>query len=72
LFDCDWVEINQATDEDIERFAVQLGNDTDPLRRPRYREMRCLVGPECHLSENTLRILKNMFGQVAGQEEVVS
>jgi hypothetical protein len=72
LFDCDWVEINQATDEDVERFAVQLGNDTDPLRRSRYREMRCLVGPECHLSENTLRILKNMFGQVAGQEEVVS
>ncbi|MBN1220348.1 MAG: hypothetical protein JXM69_15570 [Anaerolineae bacterium] len=65
LFDCDWVEIIQATDEDVERFAVQVGNDTDPFRQPRYQDMRCLIGPACRLSENTVRILSRMFGQVA-------
>jgi len=64
LFDFDEVEIVQATDEDVERFAVQVGNDTDPAREPRYQGMRCVVLPECHLSENTWRILQRMFGVV--------
>jgi len=51
----------------VERFAVQVGNDTDPFRRPRYRQMRCVVKPECNLSENTLRILDSVFGQVVRQ-----
>ncbi len=64
LFDFDRVEIAQASDEDVERFAVQVGNDADPLRRPRYAEMRCVVRPVCGLSENTLRVLESTFGQV--------
>ena len=60
----DEVEIVQATDEDVERFAVQVGNDTDPKRKPRYQEMRCVVSPECRLSENSMRILERMFGAV--------
>jgi hypothetical protein len=64
LFDFDWVEIIQATDEDVERFAVQVGNDTDPVRELRYQQMKCTIGPECKLSENTLRILDKMFGEV--------
>jgi hypothetical protein len=63
-FDFDSVEIIQATDEEVERFAVQVGNDTDPFRRPHYRQKRCVVGPECRLSENTIRILQRTFGQV--------
>lgn len=47
-----------------ERFAVQVGNDTDPVRRPTYAQMRCLVSPECGLSENTMRILQRTFGRV--------
>ena len=62
LFDFDEVEIVQATDEDVERFAVQVGNDTDEFRQPRYKEMSCTIGPDCRLSENTLRILKSTFG----------
>ena len=62
LFDFDTVEIVQATDEDVERFAVQVGNDTDSFRKPRYEEMQCTV--KCKLSKNTLRILEKMFGQV--------
>lgn len=64
LFDFDAVEIIQATDEDVERFAVQVGNDTDPFRRPHYKQMRCIVMPGCELSENTLRILRRTFGEV--------
>jgi hypothetical protein len=64
LFDFTAVEIVQATDEDVERFAVQVGNDADPLRRPLFASMRCVVNPACGLSENTLRILENTFGRV--------
>jgi hypothetical protein len=64
LFDFDRVEIIRATDEDVERFAVQVGNDTDPFRKPRYVGMRCSVDPACGLSENTLRVLESTFGQV--------
>jgi hypothetical protein len=62
LFDFDRVEIVQATDEDVERFAVQIGNDTDPFRKRYYRRMRCVVKSGCKLSENTLRILQHTFG----------
>lgn len=61
LFDFDEVEIVQATDEDVERFAVQVGNDTDEFRRSRYKEMSCNITLDCRLSENTLRILKSNF-----------
>jgi hypothetical protein len=64
LFDFDWVAIAHASDEDVERFAVQVGNDTDPVRSARYQHIKCIIGPECKLSENTLRILRHTFGQV--------
>lgn len=65
LFDFDAVEIVNASDEEVERFAVQVGNDTDEFRRPRYREMGCMISPNCGLAENSLRILRRTFGQVA-------
>ncbi|MCX7722727.1 MAG: HEAT repeat domain-containing protein, partial [Verrucomicrobiae bacterium] len=64
LFDFDSVEILQATDEDVERFAVQVQNDTDPFRTKRYKQMRCVVSQQAGLSENTMRILKSTFGEV--------
>jgi RNase P subunit RPR2 len=64
LFDFDEVEIIRATDEEVERFVVQVGNDTDPARKGRYRHMPCRIGPECHLSENTIRVLGNVFEMV--------
>jgi hypothetical protein len=64
LFDFDWVEVIQANDEDVERFAVQIGNDTDPVRDAQYPKMRCLIAPGCRLSENTLRVLRSTFGRV--------
>jgi hypothetical protein len=64
LFDFNEVEIIRATDEEVERFAVQVGNDTDPVRRPHYKEMRCRVARSAGLSDNTVRILQRTFGQV--------
>ncbi len=65
LFDFDAIEIINATDEQVERFAVQIGNDTDPLRQPKYKQMSCHISPKCRLSENTIRILRRTFGQIA-------
>jgi hypothetical protein len=64
LFDFDRVEIIQASDEDVEHFAVQVGNATDPFHKLRYPQMSCALGPDCHLSENTLRILRRVFGRI--------
>jgi hypothetical protein len=63
-FDFDEIYIRRASDEEVERFAVQVGNDTDPLQQPRYATMRCLVWPDSGLSENSLKILKRTFGRV--------
>ena len=62
LFDFTEVEIKQTNDEQIERLAVQVGNDTDSLRRKRYRSMRCVV--HTPISDNTLRVLERTFGEV--------
>ena len=45
-FDFDRIEIIQASDEDIERFAMQVGNDTDEFRRETVSEngMSHLIG----------------------------
>ena len=64
LFDFDAVKIIRATDEDVERFAIQVGNDTDVTRVWKYKQMDCLVFAGSGLSENTMRILRRMFGQV--------
>ncbi|MCP4369758.1 MAG: hypothetical protein GY797_16840 [Deltaproteobacteria bacterium] len=64
LFDFDEVEIRQASDEEIERFAVQVGNDTDLGRKPYYKQMLCQISQICDLSENSIRILKKMFGRI--------
>lgn len=63
-FDFDAVYICRASDEEVERFAVQASNDTDPLQQPRYATMHCLVWPDAGLSENSLKILKRTFGRV--------
>lgn len=67
LFDFDTVEIIRASDEEVERFAMQVGNDTDTRRQARYKKMRCAISPQCPLSENTQHILRKTFGQVVLQ-----
>lgn len=65
MFDFERVEIKQATDEEVERFAVQVGNDTDEVRCHRYKEMGCNI--YCELSTNTTKILQSIFGSVKTQ-----
>lgn len=65
MFDFERVEIVQAADEEVERFAVQVGNDTDEDRCHRYKEMICEIN--CQLSANTIRILQSIFGDVRVQ-----
>jgi len=67
LSDFNRVEIIKSSDEQVERFAVQVGNDTDDFRSPHYKKMVCEIAPDCFLSENTLRILKRTFGEVQYQ-----
>jgi hypothetical protein len=64
LCDFDRVEIGQVTDEEVERFAVQAGNDTDRMRQSLYKQIPCRVGSASELSDNTLRILGSIFGRV--------
>ncbi len=64
LFDFHAIEVVRATDEETERFAVQVGNDTDPFRRRRYKRMPCVIDPACGVSENTIRVLGSVFGKV--------
>jgi hypothetical protein len=68
LFDFKVVEIIRATDEDVERFVVQLGNDTDAARAGWYRQLPCFVYPGCVLSENSLKLLRRTFGRVEVSE----
>ncbi|MCB0208183.1 MAG: hypothetical protein KDJ52_02565 [Anaerolineae bacterium] len=64
LFDFNALAIVAATDEEVERWAIQVGNDTDPVRQGRYKQLTCTIAPDCALSENTLRILRRTFGPV--------
>jgi len=64
-FDFDAVEIHAASDDDVERFCVQVGNDVDAFRRSRYKKIPCAISLDCHLSDNTIRILKHTLGRVA-------
>ncbi len=59
-FDFNQIEIINASDEAIERFAMRLGNDTDSWRKPRYATIPCRVAPDFPLSKNSARILESL------------
>ena len=63
-FDFDRVEIVNATDEEVERFAVQCGNDMDYFRRALYAKTVCSISPSAQLSENSIKVLKQVFDTV--------
>jgi len=64
LFDFDEVEIAQASDEAVERFCIQVGNDEDVVRRGRQRRMVCRVVASSGLRVDTLNKLRSVFGTV--------
>ncbi len=63
---CDFgaIRIIDATDEDVERFVVQMSNDVDVVRRERLSKILCRVSATHTLSENTMRILERTFENV--------
>lgn len=64
IFDFDEVRILHATDEEIERFVIQVGNDTDVVRKSKQKAIRCLIASDCGISENSVRVLKHILGQI--------
>ncbi len=64
MFDFHEIRIIQASDKEVEEFVMQVGNDTDEFRRPRYKKMPCIVSSDCHLSANTMRLLQHTFHSV--------
>ena len=46
LFDFDRIEIINVNDKDVERFAIQVNNDLDGFRTPRYSKMLCVLSPD--------------------------
>jgi hypothetical protein len=65
LCDFDRVEIIQTTEYEVERLCIQVGNDTDTFRQPRYRRMACIVAPQYDLPQSALNMLKRTFGEVS-------
>ena len=61
LFDFDEVEIVHATDEEVIRLCMLVGNSTDKYRRNELANIPCRVRPECDLIENTWRVLRKTF-----------
>lgn len=68
LFDFDSVMINRASDKEAASLAIKVGNDTDEFRTERYEDMLCTVLESCALSENTMHMLKRVFGRVQIQK----
>jgi len=64
LFDFDRVEIVRASDKEVQQFVSQVSDDIDEWRRSGYRQMECVVGPDCQLSENSMKLLQSTFGEV--------
>lgn len=61
LFDFNRVEILSADDVSIQSFLVQVGNDTDSTRISNYKTTAVTISPHSTLSENTRRMIKNVF-----------
>ena len=64
LFDFDRAEIIRASDEQVESFATDVRNETDPFRLALLCKAHCRILPGHELQENTIRILRQAFRRV--------
>ncbi|MCS7278985.1 MAG: hypothetical protein NZ530_02875 [Thermodesulfobacteriaceae bacterium] len=67
-FDFNSVEIIKASDEEVERFCIQVGNDGDLYRKRRYKSISCVVNRTCNLQAETLNMLRSLFKEVILRE----
>jgi len=66
-FDFHEVRIIEASEIDVEKFVIRIGNDLDEFRQARHKQqIPCIISPGCKLTENALRILKHTF-KIEGQ-----
>lgn len=61
LFDFDRIEIVKASDYEVEKFWINVGNDTDDFRKKRYKNMPCVIDSHCQLTQNTINMLRGTF-----------
>ena len=62
--DYDRVTILDASDRDVEGFAIQAANEPDRRRRRRHRRAPVQIAPGCALGENTRRVLRATFAGI--------
>lgn len=63
-FDFDNVYIIEASDDDVERFCIHLGNDVDDFRHGSYKTKQCQIASNVRLSNHTRRQLESIFKKV--------
>ncbi len=59
LFDFDSVSIDRATDEEVVRFCIQVGNDPDAYRA--QRKAFCTIEEHERFSTNTIGVVRKTF-----------
>lgn len=67
-FDFQSVHIRRADDRAVEQMIIALRNDGDACRGGEYRDMACVIHPDCELGRNTLSQLRQFFGRIRFQK----
>lgn len=63
LFDFDYVVIGVVSDEVVERFCLQVKNDTDEMRRKKYPSIVCYILANAALKKQSINMLRASFGR---------
>ncbi|MBX2820623.1 MAG: hypothetical protein KTR29_13100 [Rhodothermaceae bacterium] len=61
LFDFDAIEIHPCSEDDIERFCIHVGNDTDLYRMERNNRVKISVSGGMTLTQESIRDLARFF-----------
>ncbi len=60
-FDFDRVSIVRATDEEVMRLCMTVGNTSDPYHKHGFQSIPCEIAAGCVLNNNSLRVLARTF-----------
>ncbi|MEM7345290.1 MAG: hypothetical protein AAF485_13710 [Chloroflexota bacterium] len=59
----DRIEIRHITDQAVEQFVVDIHAQASTRQQARFKQIPYTISPTCQLSENSLRILDQTFGE---------
>ena len=62
--DFNHIHIGPCEKEDIRSLCIELGNDTDPLRRKAYINAHCSIGAGANVDDEIFNLLSNQFKSV--------